>query len=217
MRIKLVAALAGVNIVLLLGGWFLVVAPQRSHASTAAQQLEQVQQQIANLSGLQGTAGQGKQPVIHTGSLYRLAQAMPVTADESDLLLLLDQLAKSSGVKVLLLSPQVPTTAIGYVVLPIQLSLEGTYGNLTRYVHRLRLLVGMKGGHLRATGRLIAVTSVALTPAPKGNGETAAVDVNAFVYGSVNGVSPTSTDATSTDTTSTSTDTTATTTTTTGG
>ena len=65
---------------------------------------------------------------------------MPATADESDLLLMLDQLAKASGVKVLLLSPQTPSAAVGYVALPIQLSLQGPYGALTRYVHRLRTL-----------------------------------------------------------------------------
>lgn len=207
-QLKLVAAVAGVNVVLAVAGWLLLVNPQRSHASAAAQQLQQVRQEITRVSGLQGTPGQAKQPVIRTGNLYRLSQAMPVTADESDLLLMLDQLAKSAGVRVLLLSPQTPTAAVGYVVLPIQLSLQGTYGALTHYVHRLRTLVGIQRGHLRATGRLINVTSVALTPASKGSGETAAVDVDAYVYGAVNGVSPTSTDATSTDTTSTDTATT---------
>lgn len=213
-QIKLVAAVAGANVMLAAAGWFLLVAPQRSHAATAAQELQQVQQEITRVSGLQGTPGQAKQPVIRTGNLYRLSQAMPATPDESDLLLMLDQLAKSSGVKVLLLSPQTPTAAVGYVVLPIQLSLQGTYGALTHYVHRLRTLVGIQRGHLRAAGRLINVTSVAMTPAAKGPGETAAVDVDAFVYGAVNGVSPTST--TATDTTSTSTSATTTTPTTTG-
>lgn len=210
-----IAMIAGLNLVLALAGWFLLVAPQRHHAQSAAQQLQQVQQEITRVSGLSGTQNQQvKQQVIRTGSLYRLAQAMPVTADESDLLLMLDQLARASGVKVLLLSPQTPTASIGYVTLPIQLSLQGTYGSLTRYVHRLRLLVGLRQGRLHATGRLIAVTSVAMTPATVGKGETAAVDVNAFVYGAVNGVTPAS--ATSTDTSSTGTSTTSTTSTTGG-
>ncbi len=213
MKRRLVIAIAGANVVLVAAGWLLLVAPQRHHAQSASQQLQTVQQQIALLTGLRGTqGGQAKQPEIHTGNLYRLAQAMPATADESDLLLMLDQLARGSGVKVLLLSPQTPTAVVGYVVLPVQLSLQGTYGALTRYVHRLRMLVAVQRGRLHTTGRLLAVTSVAMTPATTGGGETAAVDVNAFVYGAVNGVVPLS--ATSTDTTSTSTSTTSTTTTT---
>ena len=208
-QIKLVVALAGVNILLAAAGWLMLVAPQRHHAQSASQQLQQLQQEINLITGLRGKpGGQAKQPVIRTADLYRLEQAMPVAADESDLLLMLDQLAKGTGVKVMQLSPQTPTPAVGYVILPIQLSLQGSYGALTRYVHDLRMLVAVHHGQLHATGRLLAVTSVAMTPATKGPAETAAVDVNAFVYGSVNGVSPASTDTTSTDTSTTSTTTT---------
>lgn len=207
-QIKLVVAIAGVNILLVAAGWLLLVAPQRHHAQSASQQLQQIQQEITMITGLRAKPGGTKQPVIRTAALYRLEQAMPVAADEADLLLMLDQLAKASSVKVLELSPQTPTAAVGYVVLPIQLSLQGSYGALTRYVHRLRMLVAVHGGQLRATGRLLAVTSVAMTPAAKGPAETAAVGLNAFVYGSVNGVSPTSTDTTSTSTGTTSTTTT---------
>jgi Tfp pilus assembly protein PilO len=214
-QIKRVGVIAGINVVLVVAGWLLLVAPQRHDAQSAAGQLQQVQQQITQISGLRGTqGGQAKQPSIPTANLYRLSQAMPATPDESDLLLMLDQLAKASGVKVLLLSPQTPAAAIGYVALPVQLSLQGPYGALTRYVHRLRMLVAVHRGQLHAAGRLLAVTSVAMTPATTGGGETAAVDVNSFVYGSINGVAPLS--ATSTDTTSTSTSTTSTTTTTAG-
>lgn len=212
-QLKRVGALAAVNLLLAVAGWLLLVAPQRHDAQSASQQLQQVQQQIAQISGLHETQGNTKQQAFPTADLYRLAQAMPSTPDESDLLLMLDQLAKTSGVKVLLLSPQTPSAAIGYVALPIQLNLQGPYGALTRYVHRLRMLVAFHRGRLHAAGRLIAVTSVAMTPATTGGGETADVDVNAFVYGSINGVAPLS--ATSTDTTSTSTSTTSTTTTTT--
>ena len=55
---------------------------------------------------------------------------MPVTADEPDLMLALDHLAKASGVKVLGLSPGAPTAEVGYVVLPVQLSLDGSYASL---------------------------------------------------------------------------------------
>ena len=130
---------------------------------------------------------------------------MPVTADEPDLMLALDHLAKASGVKVLGLSPGAPTAEVGYVVLPVQLSLDGSYASLTGYFHKLRMLVGVRHGRLLAHGRLLSLVSVAEAPDAKGKTETATVDVNAFVFGSVNGIAPLSTDSTSTSTSSTST------------
>jgi Tfp pilus assembly protein PilO len=214
-RVRLVAALAGLNLLLVGAGWFLLVSPQRHHQQSAAQQLQQIQQEATRLVGGAATqATHAKQPPIRTAGLYRLAQAMPVTADEPDLLLALDQLGKASNVKVLQVWLQAPAAQIGYVVQPIQLTLDGSYDSIERYVHAMRMLVGMWHGRLFAKGRLLSVQSVAETPDSKGGTETASVLVNAYVFGSVNGVTPTSTDATSTSTTSTST---TDTTTTTGG
>ncbi|HLX31144.1 MAG TPA: type 4a pilus biogenesis protein PilO [Gaiellaceae bacterium] len=213
-RLRLVLALAGVNVLLAAGGWLLLVAPQRHDGQSASQQLQQVQQQLTQFSASGVGQTHAKQPLIRTAGLYRLAQAMPVTADEPDLLLALDQLARASGVKVLQISPGAPTPAVGYVVLPISLSLSGSYGSLTGYLHRLRMLVAVRHGRLFASGRLVSVSSVTLAPATQGKDETATVAANAYVYGPVGGVAPASTSTTSTSTSATST---TSTTTTTGG
>lgn len=211
-RMRLVVALAGLNLLLAGAGWFLLVSPQRQHAQSASQQLQQVQQQATQLIGVAATQPTPvKQPTIHTANLYRLNTAMPVTADEPDLLLALGHLAKASGVKVLTLSPGAPSAAVGYVTLPVQLTLSGSYGSLTRYLRTLRTLVSLRHGRLAASGRLLSVTSIALSPVGKGRDETATVALVAYVYGAVDGVAPKSTDTTSTSTSSTST------TTTTGG
>lgn len=202
-RFRLVLAVAGVNVLLVAVGWLLLVAPQRHHGQTASQQLQQVQRELTQFSSAGVGQTHGKQPVIVTSGLYRLAQAMPVTADEPDLLLALDQVARADGIKVLGLTPQTPTAAVGYVVLPVQLTLQGTYASLTSYLHRLRMLVAVRHGQVFASGRLLAVTSVAITPDTKDKQETATVGVNAFVFGSVNGTAPLSS-ATSTTSTSTS-------------
>ncbi len=210
-RMRIVAALAGVNLLLVVAGWLVLVSPQRSHERAAQQQLQLVQAQAKQLVGTPAKPTQAAQPTIHTSSLYRDNTAMPVTADEPDLMLALGQYAKASGVKVLGLSPQEPTAEVGYVILPVQLSLDGSYGSLTRYFHTLRMLVGVRRGQLLAHGRLLSISSVAMTPDAKGRTETALVDVNAYVFGPVNGTAPLSTNPTSTSTDSTST------TTTTGG
>jgi Tfp pilus assembly protein PilO len=208
-KLRLGLAVAGLNLVLVAAGWFLLVSPQRHHQQSASQQLQQVQLESLRLVG--GTATQpahAKQQTIHTSNLYRLAQAMPPSADEADLLLALNHLAKASGVKVLGITLGAPTAEVGDVILPAQLTLDGSYGSLTRYLHTLRMLVGMRHGRLFAAGRFLSVSSVGMTPDGKGRTETATVSVNAYVFGSVDGVLPLS--ATSTNSTST-TDTTTTT------
>ncbi|HZS29941.1 MAG TPA: hypothetical protein VFA37_01640 [Gaiellaceae bacterium] len=215
-HVRLGAALAAANVVLVAAGWLLLVAPQRHHAQSASQQLQQVQTELAQLGKSGGTqASHPRQPAIRTAGIYRLAQAMPPTADDSDLLLMLGQLGRDSAVHVLGISLQTPTAAVGYVVQPVQLTLSGSYGALTNYLRRLRTLVAMRHGTLVASGRLFSVTTVSLSPSGTGNSESATVGVDAYVYGTVNGVAPLSTAAASTSTTGTST--TSTTTTTTAG
>lgn len=218
-RLRLVGMLAGLNLLLVVGGWLVLVSPQRHHAQSASQQLQQVQLDATRLIGNPATpALHAKQPTIRTSALYQLATAMPLTADEPDLLLALDHLAKASGVKVLEFSPGAPTAEVGYVIVPVQLSLDGSYGSLTRYLRTLRLLVGMRHGRVVAHGRLLSVGSVAMTPDGRRKTETATVAVDAYVFGSVDGTAPLSTDASSTSTDSTdSTSTTTTSTSTTGG
>lgn len=206
-RSRLIAVIAGANLVLLLAGWFLLISPQRSHASTAAQQLQTTSDQLKTLGAEVGQLSHPKQPLIKTAALYRLAQAMPTTADEPDLMLALNQMARSSGIKVLGISPlTAAAVAGGYSQLPLTLTLQGSYSALTRYLHTLRMLVAVRHGGLHAAGRLFSVTSVALVPGATGKQEQATVSLDAYVYGSVPGEtglpSTTTTGTTSTTTTS---------------
>lgn len=205
-RGRLIALIAGANLVLALAGWFLLVAPQRSHASTAAQQLQTTRNELTKLGADSGQVSRPKQPLIKTATLYRLAQAMPTTADEPDLMLGLDQLARSSGVKVLGISPLAPSAVVGgYTQLPLTLTLQGSYGSLTRYLHTLRMLVSVRHGALHATGRLFSVTSVSMAPGASGKTEQATVSLDAYGYGTLAGATPlpsTTTGTTSTTTTS---------------
>jgi hypothetical protein len=215
-RIRRIAALAAVNILLAAGGWLALVSPQRHHAASAAQQVQSVQSQLQQIAAAT-TPVAPKQPKIHTAGLYELAHAMPVTEDEPDLLLAVDQLAQESKVKVTSLSPSGVTAAQGYTVLPLALTFTGTYGSITGFLQRLRELVSVRHGTLLAGGRLFSVTNVNLVPSETGHTLSATATVDAFVFGAVAGVTPlASTTATDTSTTGTSTTSTTSTTTTSG-
>jgi hypothetical protein len=199
-QLRLIAAFAGLNILLVVVGWIALVSPQRHDASTAAANAQLAQSQLDALLG-QGSHGPTKQPAIHTAGLYSLDTALPSQADQPDLLFELDRLAKASGVDVLSISPQAAqASATGYTVVPINLSLNGSYFKVTGFLRTLRLLVSEQHGRLVANGPLFAVTSVALTPGADKNEAPATVGIVAYFYGVTGGATP---PASTTDTTTT--------------
>ena len=202
-RRQTAAALVGLNLLLAIGGWMLLVAPQRHRASSTAQQLAQTRSDLSQLNASQPL--HHGQPVIETSELYRLAEAMPAIENEPNLVLGLDQLAQERGVKLIGISPQTPAAnAAGYTVLPLTLTASGSYGSLTRFMNRLRGLVSVDRGTFHVAGPLYSVTSVTFSPDPKGKTETATITVNAFYFGALAGATPAPAPPGSTTTTTTS-------------
>jgi len=199
------AVFAAVNLLIIVVGWFALISPQRHDASSAAAQEQVVLNELSALTGPSHVSH--TQPAIHTSDLYALDTALPSQVDQTDLLFELDQLAKAADVKILGITPQAAQAATtNYTVQPINLSLSGTYFDLTRFLHNLRVLVSEHQGRLIANGPLFAVTSVALTPGESadgtGKGEAATVGLAAYYYGIVGGAAPPA-DTTTTDTTTT--------------
>ena len=204
-----VAAVVAGNVALLALGWFLLIAPQRHQAASAAAELSATRAAIARAQAPASAAGavpaQPVQEAIRTADLYRLAKAMPATADMPDLLLELDQVARAAGVSVGSIAPGAPTAATGFSVLPLSLTFSGDFYSLTDLLYRLQRLVDVRHGDLDARGRLFSVSSVALTPTGTGRTLTATATVNAYVYGTALAGPAGATGTTSTGTTATTT------------
>jgi Pilus assembly protein, PilO len=181
-QIRLIAAFAGLNVLLVIIGWMALVSPQRSDAATAAAKAQLAQTQLETLIG--GSAHDHKQPVIHSASIYALDTALPSQGDEPGLLFELNRLATGSGVKVSGISLQTAqATASGYTVVPISLTLTGTYFKVADFLDRLRTLVSDNHGRLTAHGPVFAVNSVTLNPGSKGHDLLATVSIATFYYG----------------------------------
>jgi Tfp pilus assembly protein PilO len=151
-----------------------------------------------------------QQPEIKTADLYSLAKAMPSTVDIPNLLLELDQVARSAGVTLSSISPgaPAPSSTGGFSTVSINLSFSGDFYSLTDMLYRLRSLVAVRNGALQTSGRLFSVGTVALAPAGSGGQLNATVTVDAYVYGAAPGataVAPVTPAATGTDTTGTTT------------
>jgi Tfp pilus assembly protein PilO len=205
-----IALIVGGDLLLLLVGWFFLISPQRSTAASIVQataaaevQLEEAKKPVVHVK-----PAAVQQPEIRTADLYSLAKAMPSSVDMPNLLLELDQVARSAGVELATISPGAPVASLtgGFSTVAINLSFSGDFYSLTDVLYRLRTLVSVRNGALQTSGRLFSVGSVGLVPGGSGTKLNAAVVVNAFVYGGapvapVAAAATTSTDTTNTTTT----------------
>lgn len=177
-----VAGIVAAALLVGLGGWKFVVAPQNTKAASLQQQTAGVQQQIAqNLSAAaaaRNTASAQAQP-IKIADLYKLAKAMPSDQDIPDLLIELSRVTQEAGVEVTTLSPSTDSTTANTV--PISLNVSGDFYSITDLLYRLRNLVWVRNGELQASGRLFSIDSVNLTPT-NGKTVTATISLHAFVY-----------------------------------
>ena len=129
---------------------------------------------------------------------------MPATEDMPDILIELDDVAKSAGIQLDSISPGGASGGNGFQIVPITVQFNGDYYSVTDLLYRLRTLVSVRHGQLEATGRLFAVKNVTLTPS--GPGLSANVSLETYIYSPAPPpapAAPVAPVATSTDTTST--------------
>ena len=165
--------------------WFLLVAPKRAEASSLADDVIAAELDLAaaRATSLRPPSAAPAGPRV--SDVLRLAKAMPASADQPGLVLELDRLARSTGVKLGSITPRDPVVTAGSpTAIPVVVTAEGTYRQITRFVRRARELVRFRRGEVRATGRLFTVQAVELTEsnAKRFPFIDATITLNAFVY-----------------------------------
>jgi hypothetical protein len=189
--------LATFGLVLGLGAYMILVAPQKSKAVALAGAIDAAQ---TSLSVAQHAPRQVKPKPVAVGAtdLFRLTKAMPDSSDVPGILRALTRLAKASSVELVSIGPSAATpTPMGYSTVPVSISVHGKFANVSNFLHRLRDTAVVTHKHLKVTGRLFVPNKISLNSAD-GLAVNATIELDAFVYG----VAPV---AGSTDTTSTST------------
>jgi Tfp pilus assembly protein PilO len=164
--------------------WILLVAPKRSEAASAGENVIAAEMELANaqLKARRPTHASGGTTV---SDVLRLAKAMPSSADQAGLVLELDRLARSANVTVSSITPGDEVVgAGGATTIPVVVSVTGSYRQVTRFLQHTRALVSVRGGAVRATGRLLTMQSVELVESnAKGFPYLdATITLNAFVY-----------------------------------
>jgi hypothetical protein len=177
-------ALAALWCVLLLaGGWFLLISPKRTAAVELAKQADETQAQIDTNRQL---AQQQQHPAeqLRVADLFKLTKAMPNQEDMAGVILQLSRAAEASGIRFTSITPSDQTPASGFTKRKISITFIGNFYGLSDFLFRLRNLVAVRGGELEATGRLFTVESVRFDEAPELFPQIqATLDVDVYMYG----------------------------------
>jgi hypothetical protein len=167
-----------------LGGYFVLLGPQRSHAASLNTEIADTQSSIDSARALTLQAKQGAK--IRVADIFRLTKAMPDQTDMAGILLELNQVAHDSGITFTQITPATVAVALsGYEAIPITVEFEGNFYELSDLLYRLRNLVDVRHGALDSAGRLFAIDSVDFAEAnPPGFPQIKAhLVIDAFVYG----------------------------------
>jgi Pilus assembly protein, PilO len=194
-RIPKPAAIALVVVALLVVGglgYFLVISPKRSASADLAAQIEATETEIQNRRLAVRSAP--KAEPIRAAELFRVTKAMPGKADMPGVLLELNRIARDTGIRFDSITPGESADAGGYLRQPIEVVFEGSFYELSDFLYRVRTLVSVRNGRLRATGRLFTVRTLSFVESEKGFPQIrATLGVDAFVYGTGAATAPAAT------------------------
>ena len=181
----LFAAVIGGVLVYALVFWFVLVSPKRAEAASLKEEVAALQVTVA-AARLAATprSNEDTRPIA-VADIFRLAKAMPSAPDMPGILLELSRIAEETGVEFQSVTPLASAVVGDFQTVPITLAFDGNFYELSDFLFRLRTLVGVRAGELRAAGRLFAVESISFAESPKGFPDLGAtLSVVAYVYGS---------------------------------
>jgi Tfp pilus assembly protein PilO len=200
------------SLIVAFAGYSILVKPQKKKAVDIQKQIDEKQTTLDQYRAEAASQKANVAPKIRVADVYRLARAMPAAEDMPDILIELNDVAKSAGIQLESISPAGASGGNGFGIVPITIQFSGDYYSITDLLYRLRTLVSVRHGQLEATGRLFAVKNVTISPGS--GGLSASVSLETYIYGGGAAAAapatatPAATGTTSTDTTSTPTTTT---------
>jgi Tfp pilus assembly protein PilO len=156
----LAALVAGAVLVYAAALWLLVVAPKRSEAARAEEDLVAAELRLAEA---RAAANRPSGVGVRVSDVLRLAKVMPPSADHAGLVLELSRVGERAGVALRSITPQTPAVGAGGATLvPVEVRVTGEFDEVVRFLRRVRKLVAVRDGRLQARGRLFVVQRVEL-------------------------------------------------------
>jgi len=162
--------------------YFLVLKPKQDEAGRLDEEIAQLKTEIDAAMAARQTP-KAPDVNIRVADLFRLTKAMPDDDDMPGIILELNNVASAAGIEFISISPLEPVPASGFSRVPINLTFEGNFYDLTDFLFRLRNLVIVQDGELEADGRLYSLDTLSMQEGPGGFPEIAAsLTVTAFYY-----------------------------------
>lgn len=150
---------AGVAILIVaLVAYFILIRPKRAEAGRLSDEIAQLETQVqtAKLAARPSKAG----TKIKVADIFQLTKAMPDRDDMPGIILQLNAVAESTGINFKTIAPQDQVSGEGYRILPISMTFEGNYYDLTDFLFRMRNLVVVENGKLASTGRFYTLDNI---------------------------------------------------------
>jgi type IV pilus assembly PilO-like protein len=157
-QVPLTLVLAVALVVVAAVGWLALIEPKQTRSAELDDRIAELETRLA-VASRPATA---KKPVvtIDLADVFRLAKAMPDRDDMPGMILEVNSIARATGVEFVAIQPGAATTKGSYYALPVTLTFEGNYYDLTDFLFRLRNLVSVRDGVLEASGRLYSLDSI---------------------------------------------------------
>jgi Tfp pilus assembly protein PilO len=157
-KLLVIAGCVALCLVILGGGYFMVVSPKKAKAATLDRQVADTQSQLV----LARVAATHPRTYAGVPQLFQLSRAMPDRVDTAGAILDLVAVARASGVSLDGIVPLGPTPAVsGYQSVSITATVSGRYDQLTNFVAGLdRLVVVIRGKIAKVNGRLFGIDGI---------------------------------------------------------
>jgi Tfp pilus assembly protein PilO len=171
-------------VVVVVAAWFLLVSPERSKALKLNDDISSMQQRIDERSAALATPHAAV--TVRASDVFRLTRAMPNSTDMSGIIVALNRLAAGHDLQFKSIQPSSLVAQTGFNVQPIDIVLQGRFGDVSDFLGSVRKLVKVQKHRLAAAGRLFSVDSIEFAK-PDGAKESfplvkATLTVDAFVF-----------------------------------
>lgn len=177
-----------VAVALIAGAWFVLISPERQESHRIDQKIDSVQQRLD-----QATTQLNQELAARTAlrrdaeALLSVTRAVPTQVAMPAVLRGLSRTAAQLGVTMASLTASPPSSSSSTSAVPgvesedLQLTFTGGFLNLQRFLARVQNFVRVSRQNVAATGRLMSVSGVSLSPA-SANGAGVQAQVHATIY-----------------------------------
>ena len=176
------AVVVGGLILLAVAGYFILIAPKKNEVKSLDQEIAKYESQIS-AQRLASTQAAGLSKIL-VADYNKLQSAMPNEAKMDEIYMQLYALAKDTGINFDSLQPGTAVDSSTFQVLPLAVTFEGSFSELSDFLYRLQSLVLVDRHKLNAKGRLFTVDQVSFSEGENGFPQIkASLQINAFAFG----------------------------------